>query len=296
MKRLLLASLLVFCLTAAAAAETGRYPAGIEGVRAGTVPGEGFYLREYMIYYAADTLADKDGNDVPVDFEADLFTSASRFIYMTGAKLIGGDVGFDVVLVFNHAAFSIDELNIDESNTRFGDFVFKPLLLSWHWERVDAAAAPAIFTPTGDPAPHNAALANRDRWTVDLEVAATWHLDAEKTWALAGLLGYEFNTESPTTDIQPGQALHLEWCFSHTVSTGIDLGVTGTVSWQTTDDDGDGVTYDPGIHDRVFSVGPEVNCFIPSLLLNIQARHLWEFGAEDRAEGQASVLCITKIF
>lgn len=49
-------------------------------------------------------------------------------------------------------------------------------------------------------------------------------------------------------------------------------------------------------HDRVAAVGLEISVTFPKLMLFVSCRYLYEFMAEDRAQGQTFVLNLTKRF
>ena len=75
-----------------------------------------------------------------------------------------------------------------------------------------------------------------------LTAAATWYIDADKTWAVSALNRYEFNTEQRNTDITPGQAYTLEWGASKTLFKTLDVGAIGYYQQQVTTDSGAGST------------------------------------------------------
>ena len=125
-----------------------------------------------------------------------------------------------------------------------------------------------------------------------LTAGATWYIDPEKTWSVSALNRYEFNTEQRDTDITPGQAYTLEWGIGKTVTKTMDVGVVGYYQQQVTGDSVNGST----AHDRVAAVGPEISVTFPKPMLFVSFRYLYEFMAEDRAQGQTFALTLTKRF
>ena len=126
-----------------------------------------------------------------------------------------------------------------------------------------------------------------------LTAAATWYIDADKTWAVSALNRYEFNTEQRNTDITPGQAYTLEWGASKTLFKTLDVGAIGYYQQQVTTDSGAGST---GNRDRVAGAGGEVSVVFPKAMLFISGRYVYEFMAEDRAQGHTITLTLTKRF
>ena len=62
LKRMSIVAVLVAMVSAAAGAgETGHYVNGVEGIKAASVPGPGFYYKMYNAFYRADTLTDDSG-------------------------------------------------------------------------------------------------------------------------------------------------------------------------------------------------------------------------------------------
>lgn len=279
-----------------ARAETGHYPHGAEGLKAPSLPGPGFYVKDYNLYYHSDVLKDKDGDKVDVDFNVDVFLQAPRIFWVTETKILGADYAFDVTIPLVHAEFSIDELNIDESETRLGDLLIEPFILSWHGTRWDMAFGFSVFLPTGDPDPDNPALGNKNFWSFEASYGITYYPDEEKTWAASILMRTEVHTKNPDNDLRAGQDFHFEWGIAKTLSPGFDVGVAGYAQWQIADDEGSGVVGDPDVHDQTFAAGPEVTYFIPSWKVNLSLRHEWEFGVIDRSEGEVTVFSVTKIF
>jgi len=52
----------------------------------------------------------------------------------------------------------------------------------------------------------------------------------------------------------------------------------------------------PGDRDQVVGIGPEIVLFCPKLGLFTSVRYAYEFGAEDRPEGNTVTLTLTRRF
>jgi len=125
-----------------------------------------------------------------------------------------------------------------------------------------------------------------------LTLGATWYVDSEKTWAVSALSRYEFNTEQRDTRVTPGQAYTLEWGVSKTFAKVIDVGAAGYYQAKVTGDSGPASFVTP--HNRVASAGPEVNVAFPKQMFFLSFRYLYEFMAENRAQGHTFALTLTK--
>jgi hypothetical protein len=121
---------------------------------------------------------------------------------------------------------------------------------------------------------------------------ATWYIDEEKTWAVSALNRYEFNTEQRNTHITPGDVYTLDWGVSKSVCKEADLGVVGYYQQQVTANSGAAAN----TRNRVAAVGPEVSVMFPKQMLFLSLRYNYEFMAENRAQGHAVALTVTKRF
>ena len=130
-------------------------------------------------------------------------------------------------------------------------------------------------------------------WANMLTAGGTWYFDADKTWAISLLSRYEINGEQRDTHITPGQAFTLEWGLSKTFNKTIDVGPVGYYQQKVTTDSGSGATEN---RDRVAAVGPEVSAVIPGVKVHASLRYVYEFMAENRSQGHAVTLTLTKRF
>lgn len=291
----------VFALTIlvwgiAEAGETGHYVNGVEGIKAASVPGPGFYYKMYNALYSADTLTDDGGDELDVDFDVTVFASAHRFIWVTPVKILGGDFLMDTTIPLIYTDIDIDAAGISDNAFGLGDVCVEPFALSWHGSRYDAAFGVAGYLPVGQYDEDDPASPGKDFWTAMLTLGGTYYFDEHKTWSASILGRYEIHSEKGSADVTPGNDFHFEWGLGKTLAKLWEVGAAGYCQWQVTDDTGSDVTWDKSDHDRVYAAGPEISRFFPSLMFGLSLRHLWEFDAVDRSEGHVTVLTITKVF
>jgi hypothetical protein len=290
---------MILCICAAmmvmassAAAYTGHYINGVEGIRAATLPPPGYYYRMYTLFYSADALRDGSGDELNVGFEATALAIANRFIYSSNYSLLGGNYIADIIIPVVYQHINIGVADIDDSQFGIGDICVEPFVLAWHGDRYDAAVGAAFYAPTGKYDKSDAASIGKDFYSVMFTAGGTCYFDPEKTIAASVLARYETHSRARGDDIKPGDDFHFEYGISKTVGA-YDVGLAGYCQWQIGDDDGTGAS---DIRDSVFALGPEFATMIPSLKLLASLRAQLEFGAEDRPEGKVVTLTLTKIF
>jgi hypothetical protein len=276
--------------------ETSHYPPGAEGLKGSTLPPPGVYLKWYNISYTANTLRDSQGNAAPVGLDLDVFATVPRLIWMTEHKIFGAHYGMDIAVPFINVDLKVAAAGIDQSKFGLGDILFEPVVLGWHLDRCDIVAAAGVWAPTGDFSSAEAAHVGKGFWTGMFTLGLTHYFDAEKTWHLSVLSRYETNTRKHDIDLRPGDDFHIEWGLGKTVCKGLDIGVTAYTHWQVTDDSGSAVTYDASVHDRFYSVGPEVLYHSEEAKMFLSLRYQIEFGARDRPEGHNFVFSLIKVF
>ena len=81
---------------------------------------------------------------------------------------------------------------------------------------------------------------------------------------------------------------------SKTLQKVIDVGAVGYYQQKVTDDSGPAKFVAP--RDRVAAVGPEISVAFPKLMFFVSGRYLYEFTSENRAQGHAFTLTLTKRF
>ena len=100
---LLLASLTVLPGTLQAQAH---YPAGVEGVKAASLPPPGFYARDYNYFYWSDNLKIKGG---PPNADLFAYIQAPRLIWISDFKVLGGFYGADVLVPFAYQNLKVGD-------------------------------------------------------------------------------------------------------------------------------------------------------------------------------------------
>ena len=269
---------------------SAQYVPGSEGIKGASLPPPGVYFRDYNYFYWAGQINDPSGQNRQIpNLDAFTYANIPRVIWITDTKFLGGYVGVDALLplVDQHLGFP------GYSSTTFGigDF-FGEGTLSWHIKQFDFAVGSGVWAPTGDSAPQPTTRIGAGFWTFMQTAGATWYIDEEKTWAVSALNRYEFNTEQRDTHVTPGDAYTLEWGVSKGVCKVVDLGMVDYYQQQVTANSGSPASS----RNRVAAVGPEVSVAFPKQMFFVSLRYNYEFMAENRAQGNAVTLTLTKRF
>lgn len=265
---------------------TGHYPIGVEGIKAGSVPPPGTYVRDYTVTYFS-----KDLDGGPPNFDLLACVNAFRWIWITPWKVLGADCGLDFILPFGYTEATAGPF--DGSSFSLGDLAFEPLILSWHLPRLDLAAGYALWIPAGSYSARNPTKLGKGFWSNMFTAGVTWYADAERTWAASALSRYELHTEHRDLEITPGDTLSLEWGLSKTLFRRFDLGLVGYWQQQTTRDRGTGSSE---VRDSVVGLGPEIAVAFPEKGIFASLRYVREVAARDRPEGNAVVFTLTLAF
>jgi hypothetical protein len=262
----------------------GHYPAGVEGIKAGSLPPPGLYLRDYNYFYWSDDLAGG-----PPDFNLFAYVQAPRVIWISDFKVLGGYYGADVLIPFVYT--DVKAAGHTQSDFGLGDIHVEPITLSWHLKQVDLAVGYAFWAPTGDFDKNRATNPGKGFWSHMFTAGATYYVDTDKTWALSALNRYEIHMEHQDYPITPGNTDTLEWGISKSIIKNVEVGLVGFYQQQTTDDSGPGSS---NVLDYSVALGPEVNLFCSKLGLFTSLRYLREVAVHDRPEGNVVTLTLTK--
>lgn len=288
---------LVFGLlpTLASAQSTAHYVPGTEGIKGATLPPPGFYLRDYNLAYTSSRLNDNKGDEIPgSDFSSFVYAQVPRLVWISDKQILGGFLGVDGLwpMVYQDVSVNTPGGPFDQDRFSLGD-PFVEATLSWHLKQFDFSVGVGEWFPAGAHDAPPTTKAGLGYWGTMFTAGLTWYPDAEKTWAISLLNRYEINGENTDTDITPGDAWTLEWGVSKAVSKTIDLGVVGYYQEQITKDDGAGAS---NTRDRVAAIGPEISIAIPEKSTFLSLRYLYEFMAEDRAQGHTITFTLTYRF
>ncbi len=280
--------LVSFCLLLTGAgsllAQT-HYPAGVEGIKAASLPPPGLYIRDYNYTYFASEF-----NAGPPSFDLFANVQTPRLVLITNKTVLGGFYGADLIVPLPYQ--SLDMTGFSKSDFSLGDIFVEPITLSWHFKQADFSFGYGFWAPTGDYSATDPIAPGKGFWTHMLTGGVTLYPDKDKTWSFSALNRYEIHHERKETQIRPGQYWTLEWGLGKSVSKTIELGVAGFYQTQFTDAKGVGAS---SLKDHAAGIGPEITMVCPKLGLSTSVRYLREFGVEQRPKGNVLNVTFTRL-
>jgi hypothetical protein len=230
------------------------YPNGVENFVAGAVPPPGIYGLLYGTHYTADRVKNKNGDDQPIPgFKLTANVVASRFVWVTGVRALGGDLTF-------HAIVPIVDLKLRAGGSSFhksgiGDSTVG-IAVGHHFSaNLHSAMALNVFLPTGAYDKSQGLNLGRNYFAVEPMYAVTYVSPNGFNGDIKA--GYIFNARNKDTEYRSGREFHFDYAIGWGLGKSWTVGAGGYVYQQVTDDSRAGVTVD-GSKGRAFAIGPSV--------------------------------------
>jgi len=265
----------------------------------GPPAGPGFYFTQYLQYYSAEDLKDKDGKNLPLpgpDLEG--WISLSQLIYQSDQKLVmGGKWGIDVIIPYVSIDLDYNAFGpFPQANGGgFGDLLVGPFL---QWGPIMGAAGPRfmhrvefqMIFPTGKYDSDKEINPGSNFFSFNPYWAGTFFITPQ--WTISSRIHYLWNAKNDdpnraygdADDIQAGDAIHLNFTSAYELIPGsLRVGINGYYFRQISDTEVDGDKAS-GSKEQVLGLGPGLLWHISPdnhLLFNTY----WETAAENRPEG-----------
>ena len=303
--KILLATLIpLLCPMVSNAQLAGFNASGDMGLMAGTQGPPGFYAIAGFLDYSSDTARNKNGDEVPEVFRADINAKAGVFglVWVSEKKILGGNYSASIwpSVTNNALEFPILARGYNVS-AGLGDLYIQPMSIGWHTKRADFIAGVGLYAPTGEWDIDGEENRGLGMWGFELYGATTLYLDRAKTWNFAAFAAYETHSKKEGTDVRVGDILTLEGGLGKSFKQGmINVGLTYYAQWKVTHDDF-GLDIDLpdgpliGKH-QVYGYGPEVSIPLASkkkLYGFLNLRYMWETGARTMLEGNAFMVTLS---
>jgi hypothetical protein len=280
---------------------TSFYLLGSKTTMAGFLPPPGFYgvLQNYAYTGSADIDFETAGISLSGDVEADAYIALPTALWVTGADVLGGNLALALTTPFGGKRVEAGvianllnnekELNAERDNWAFGDPVLGATL-GWHEGNLHYSLGTLINVPIGQWELGNPVNIGFNRWVIDTTAAVTY-LNPATRIELSGAAGLTYNFENPDTDYKSGTELHFEGAAMFHASRTVSFGVNGYALKQITGDSGSGAVLGD-FEGQVFALGPamDVTFLVGNRPVSTNLRFFYEFGAENRMEGQAGYL------
>jgi len=231
--------------------------------------GPGFYLEQYFQYYNASRLLNSEGNEVELPTSHGTLETPSvqnwimltQLVYQSNQQILPkGRWGLSLTLPVVVTDVDPDDfIGFQEKSFSLGDIFFGPFI---QWDLNDRKGWPVFaqrlefdtIFPTGtyDSLKQVNTASNifsfNPYWAVTVFLHPRWNV----SWRLH----YLWNSTNPDTNVQPGQAIHLNFATSFEVVKGrFHLGVNGYYLQQITDSRLNGTPI-PDSRESVIGIGP----------------------------------------
>lgn len=281
---------------------TSFYLLGSKTSMAGYVPGPGFYVQLSNYAYSGSAGIDFEtaGLELSGGVDADAYIALPTALWVMDQEVLGGNLAFSLTTPFGGKqmdagvvtklfTLALPERNVTRDNWAFGDPVLGATL-GWHEGKLHYSLGALLNVPIGQWELGNPVNIGFNRWVIDTTAALTY-LDPVTRIELSGAVGLTYNFENPDTNYKSGTELHAEGAAMYHVSHGFSLGANGYAYKQITGDNGPGDVLG-GFEGRAFALGPALDYtfMVGSKPVATNLRYFYEFGVENRLEGQAGFL------
>jgi hypothetical protein len=284
-RRLALAAAIATTATASFATEGGgsTWPLGLENFLAAAVPPPGFYGMVFGNYYHADRLKDGQGNTIPLAFDVKAAVLATRGVWVTNEKVLGGQLAFHVVAPLVNLKVSV--AGNSQTKSGLGDMVIGPVLGYHYSPKLHAVAALDIGVPTGGYDKNDLTNIGRNYWTIRPVWAMTY---IEPTGFNGDFVAvFNHNLKNKDTDYKSGDELNVDYSLGWGLGNGFVVGVGGHLYRQIADDKLAGVSVgSDGNRGRSASIGPNM-MYNSNKGWFFTVKWQKETGVRNRAEGNA---------
>lgn len=252
---------------------------GVEQFMVTTTPPPGVYYMLQAAQYDADELRDNNGDVRPFPAHKQIQALASRFVWSTDAKILGGRLVFQGVVPLLKVEGQIGPSK--QTNTGLGDITLGSGLAYSPSLETNYSFGFTVTAPTGEYDVKNLANPGRNYWSVRPRFAVS---HAEVDGLNADLVvSYDFNRTNKDTHYKSGQEFHADYALGWGFATDWTAGVSGFVYQQTTDDELKGLTVKDK-RGRALGFGPALK-YDNGYGLVITAAYQKEFEVKNRFSG-----------
>jgi hypothetical protein len=276
--------------------QIGHKVLGTLGLDAGSQPGEGLYAVDEFLFYRADILTDRNGNEIPAGLEANAVATAIGL----GAtfRLKRFDTYFSVAtgLPAGRATAVTHEPPLGIERAGIGDLYVQPIKLGWRLASVDVVTSYGFYAPTGAFAPSGSGGLGQGQWTHEFSGGGTLRLGKGQVWRASALASLDFHGRKRGIDVTRGTSIQIQGGLGVTFFRLLDVGIASYALWEVSTDRGADVPATlRGTHERDYGVGPELDVTIPPVRGRITLRFEADVSAATRPLGQIFFVAFTPI-
>lgn len=279
--------LLLLPIRALAQQELGHKVLGTLGFDAGSVQEPGFYLADRFAWYAANTLVDRNGNELPVGLDSDAIVNAFGAAISLEIPRLSTFWMANAGIPLARARLNTQRPEASLDRYGFGDLYVQPLKLGWRLPHADVVTGYAFYAPTGRSATGGTGGVGRGHWTHELSLGSAVYFDQLRRWRFSALGSLELNTKKRDIDVTRGSTIQVQGGVGGPIVGPLLAGVDGYGLWQVTDDSG--ADLPPvllGARDRVYGIGAELGLVLPPIRSRFTVRYTHDLSVRSRPLGQ----------
>jgi len=275
----------------ASAQVRGVYPLGMTATNSGVTSEPGFsYVNQFLIY-TRDELKGPNG-EVQATGRQSVVMDMNSLVWVTRREILGAKFSMSATLPFANNSLDSDADGHISGGGGFADSYYQPFILGWETKRAGIRAIYGFLAPTGKFDASANDNVGSGYWTHALASGQTFYLTADKAWAFSAFEMYEIHTTQETTQIHPGDTFDLDYSLTRTFSigsnVGLQAGLVGYSSYQTTDKTGPTITpAQEKAHYRVSSLGFTSSVILPSKKLNLGFKYFSELSGRSTFQGHS---------
>jgi hypothetical protein len=265
----------------------------------------GWYIPTQIYYYNGSSFRDKTfqrGDTLNLGLSAQVELAFITPTWAPDTKWLGGQPSFALTIGGGRnrtsADISISAANgsqtLDRTDIIWGGMDLYPeAQIAWSRGNQNWMTYITGDIPTGAYDSKRLANIGLGHGAIDAGGAYTY-LNATSGFETSAVLGFTYNTENTSTNVQSGVDSHLDFDVAQFLSNHFHVGVVGYVYYQLSGDSGRGNLVGP-FKSRVASLGPEVGYLFTACGAQWYAnlRGYWEFWAQNRLEGHAVYLTVS---
>lgn len=283
----------------------GFYLLGSKGPAAAITPPPGVFFSNDVYIYSGELGGGRalpSGGRLAVGVDGAAAIDVPTVLWVLPEEVMGGHLGLTATLPTGWKKTDADVTlagprggtasgSISDPVFTVGDPVVGALL-GWEEDNFHWQTSLLVNVPIGDYQEGEISNIAFHHWGADVSAGVTW-LDPAVGLDLSAVVGMTFNAENPATDYRTGNEFHVEWAAVQHFNEQFDAGLVGYYYDQVTGDSGAGATSD--FKGRVAAIGATIGYTFKAGELPISARikYFHEFGAENRAEGNAVFLSVS---
>lgn len=257
------------------------YSHGTENTFIGYMPPPGLYALFYSSHDRLTSLRDNNGSRLNTPFNVTVNSLATRAVWVTEKKLLGGDLAWHAVLPL--LTINAEIAGRSEKRKGLGDIVVGTGLGYHPSEKVHYSVGLDVTLPTGSYSRNKIANLGRNYWNIEPVFALSYVQD--KALNADVKLMYDFNMKNKATNYRSGQELHMDYSVGYAFGNGWITGVGGYLYKQTTNDKRNGIVV-PNKKGRAVGIGPSIAYHNGKGFL-ITAKLQRDYGVRNRARGNS---------